>query len=208
MPISHRRSRRRTFGVSRSMVVALVALVAAISGVAVAAPTGNVQPKHKAVAASGQRGPRGFRGPRGLPGPRGKTGPQGNPGPAGGFSVANVTQASGPSALMCVSGGGSCEVGSSVATCPAGSVVLGGGWDGENNPPVVATVGYSKPLGANTWEVIMVNNDSSLSANFHAVATCAMSSGAAADIARAGKLSLDQRTQIARDVAAVRARLN
>ena len=73
---------------------------------------------------------------------------------------------------MCASGGGACQVGSSVATCPPGKVVIGGGWDGESNPPVVATVGYNKPLGASAWEVIIANTGP-ITANFPAVATCA-----------------------------------
>ncbi len=65
----------------------------------------------------------------------------------------------------------SCAVDSSVAQCPPGQTVLGGGWDGESLPPVSATVGYNQPLGAGGWMVIMANNGGPTS-TFHAVATC------------------------------------
>ena len=87
-------------------------------------------------------------------------------------------------------------------TCPSG-VVVAGGWDGESSPPVDGTVAYNKPLGANAWEVIMVNDDAYVSASFHAVATCAASGATAASV---HGLSRSERAQVARDVARVRAR--
>lgn len=62
---------------SPSLVIALMALVAAITGVAVAAPSSSQQRRAVAHAASTPRGPRGFRGRRGFrgfPGPRGSAG--------------------------------------------------------------------------------------------------------------------------------------
>jgi hypothetical protein len=125
----------------------------------------------------------------------------------GGFSAANVVQVSGLSAVMCGSGGGSCDVGSSAATCPAGAVVLGGGWDGESSPPVVATVGFDNPIGSGTWDVIMANNGP-LTTTFHAVATCATASGASAARAQASRLTKAQLAELARDLAAVRLRFS
>jgi hypothetical protein len=84
-----------------------------------------------------------------------------------------VVQVAGPSASLCKFGGGTCAVGSSIATCPPGKVVIGGGWDGETNPPLSATVGYDTPTSPQTWEVVMVNDDDTTTASFHAVATCA-----------------------------------
>jgi len=145
-------------------------------------------------------GPRGFSGSQGPQGVQGIQGPQGARGPAG---LASVTTVNGPSASMCTSGGGSCDVGASLASCPAGTVVVAGGWDGESNPPTVATVGFDEPLAGDSWEEIMANNDSTFTASFHAVATCtAVGGGAARDVGGRGATS----AQFAQDVAAVRAR--
>ncbi len=40
----------------------------------------------------------------------------------------SVTAVQGPADAQCASGGGSCQVGESIATCPAGTVVVGGGY--------------------------------------------------------------------------------
>lgn len=61
-------------------------------------------------------------------------------------------------------------VGASVAQCPGGSRVTGGGWNGGSSPPVDATVAFNEELG-NGWEVIMVNN-ASITSTFAAVARC------------------------------------
>jgi hypothetical protein len=136
-----------------------------------------------------------------TPGPAGPAGSTGPPGPPGVFSASNVTQVAGPSATTCPTGGGACSVGSSVATCPTGGVILGGGWDGENEPPVRATTGYDKPISA-SWEVIMTNTGS-VEQKFHAVATCAVP--ASAQPKRAAKPSAEVQTQVGEDLRAARA---
>jgi hypothetical protein len=151
----------------------------------------------------GKTGARGNAGPTGTRGTTGQTGQAGLAGPAGAFSTTNVTQAGGASSFMCASGSGNCDVGSSVATCPTGSVALGGGWDGESNPPVVATVAYNEPLGTDSWEVIMANNGS-ISANFHAVATCGAPTGTGQTPSAAPGLTASQQHQLADDLAAAR----
>jgi len=141
-------------------------------------------------------------------GPAGAAGAPGAAGPAGVFSTANVTQVTGAVASMCTWGSGTCDVGSSVANCPAGSAVLGGGYDGGSDPPIDASVGYDKPIGTSAWEVIMTNDDTYGAATFNAVATCATSSGAAIASVRAHRagLTAGQRAELAADLATARRR--
>lgn len=115
------------------------------------------------AARPGKRGPRGFRGPKG---PKGSQGAPGAPGPRG---LGGVTIVYGPTVTMC-DFDASCAVQSSVATCPAGQVVLGGGWD-STSPPIDATVAVNRPVGGSAWGVLMANYFGS--PNFRAVATCA-----------------------------------
>jgi hypothetical protein len=110
-------------------------------------------------------------------------------------------------ASMCPSGTdttGQCEVGVSDARCSGKSPAMGGGFDGGSNPPSSATIGYSEPdsdgLG---WHVVMVNQ-SSLSANFQAVAVCLGAVGNFARDARGG-VPGSVRTQIAGEVSKLRA---
>jgi hypothetical protein len=106
---------------------------------------------------------------RGRPGPPGLTGPQG---PPGGFTTANITTVNGATVTLCPYGSGSCDIGSSVARCPEGKKAIGGGWDGENAPPLDAGVAYNRPVEDVSWGVSMINN-SGITATFHAVAVCA-----------------------------------
>jgi hypothetical protein len=179
---------------SPAAVIALVALFVALSGGAAAGTfvadravtshaTDNAQALrvakltrkaalwHSAVRAGtvirrGPRGPRGFRGPRG---PRGPQGPQ------GGFTTSNITYVSGPVSHLCQLGGGDCAVGASAASCPTGKVAIGGGWIGDTpDPPISATAAADGPMSDGAgWAVILVNDTSSTTASFHAVAACA-----------------------------------
>ena len=93
----------------------------------------------------GNQGPRGFRGftgATGLQGPQGAPGPQGAQGPPGVTHTTEVFSASTP-----ISSG--VPVNSATATCPAGSIVVGGGWTGLSQSTVYA----SEPSG-NGWFVI------------------------------------------------------
>lgn len=127
----------------------------------------------------GERGRVGKVGRAGPQGPMGLIGPSGAP---GAFSTANVTEVQGPPVTMCPNGDGSCDAAGSLAQCPVGSVVLGGGWDGASSPPVDATVAYDEPLGGSAWSVVMVNNSTSTldDPTFQTYAVCATGSGSQA----------------------------
>src|SRR6478736_2327181 len=88
--------------------------------------------------------------------PRGPQGPAGDPGNQGPPGVATVGSVSGPAGPMCANGGGACQVGSSTATCPAGSVVVGGGWTSDS---VTVTVPFAARTGGTTYGVIGINYD-------------------------------------------------
>jgi hypothetical protein len=129
--------------VTPAFVVALIALFVALTGTATATSyvliTGKqikngsigVADLSKAAkkALKGQRGPRGFTGvsgPTGLAGPAGPAGLRGEPGSPGlngGFDPNKVSYSSGP--IVTVSPG---TEATSVAPCPAGSKVIGGGF--------------------------------------------------------------------------------
>jgi hypothetical protein len=70
----------------------------------------------------GEIGPQGPQGPMGPAGPQGQTGAQGPAGPEGPAGISDRVVVSGPTVL--VNPGG---VGMSVATCPEGTLPLGGG---------------------------------------------------------------------------------
>lgn len=164
---------------SPATIIASVALFFSLGGVSLAASkyiiTSKGQIKPSVVKQlRGEQGPAGAQGPTGPAGAAGVAGAAGAAGAAGSFNPASVTTVVGNDAVMCALGGGSCEVGSSVATCPAGDVVLSGGWLGEDSlPPVSATVAFNEAQSTSAWEVIMANDDSGGGADFAAFAVCA-----------------------------------
>jgi hypothetical protein len=108
-----------------------------------------------------KRGPRGPRGHRGAQGPPGPTGPQG---PAGFNSITTVK---GPTVFLAPFPENG-AVGTSTASCPAGTRVISGGWQGLG---ILATVGYSAGAGG-IWSVIATNNDEFEGTSFNAFAVC------------------------------------
>ena len=58
-----------------------------------------------------------------------------------------------------------------MAPCPAGTVVVGGGWDSAGTTSFDNSVAKSEPSG-NGWLITMVNFSGS-PFNWHAVAMCA-----------------------------------
>lgn len=105
--------------------------------------------------------------------PRGEQGPQGPQGPAG---IATIRAVDGPASPQCANGSGGCQVASSNATCPAGSFVVGGGFDASGIDQVV---GYAKRVSGTTFGVIAINY-SSTPETVQAQAICASGPGLAA----------------------------
>jgi hypothetical protein len=112
-------------------------------------------------ALRGRTGPQGQAGPQGPAGPQGAVGP---PGPAGTFgSVSNVE---GPTEVIQQN-----STETSVATCPANTIVVGGGLDTGLPGAVINSVTQDRPNG-NTW-LVTVANLSPSPITMHAVALCA-----------------------------------
>lgn len=81
------------------------------------------------------------------------------------LSAVRIVTAYGPTVVL---GTGNSSIQSSVAVCPRGTVVAGGGWYGSNSPAIIAT---SAPNGNNGWGVVM-QADSTEKQSFQAVARC------------------------------------
>jgi hypothetical protein len=159
--------------ITPSFTVATLALVVAVGGTATAASyiitkTSQIKPSVRR-ALKGNRGPRGFTGLVGAPGAQGATGATGATG------VASIVTVDGSPAFMCASGGGSCSVASSTATCPAGYRVVGGGFNAE---PIFTFVQFAR-AGATTYGVIAID-DGPNSGNITAQAICVSGPGISA----------------------------
>jgi hypothetical protein len=163
---------------SPAMVVALLALTAAISGVAVAAPAIN----HKAKAASAQRGPRGFRGSRG---PRGFRGPAGVVPQIAVVESPHITLNPGQTTFEVDPNGFQ-------ANCPAGETVLGTGFDDGG----VGSVGFVESFGVLVGGFI--SNSSSVPTTVFLQGICGfVPGGAVAASARAVKATGEANYQAA-----------
>jgi hypothetical protein len=81
----------------------------------------------------------------------GLQGPQGPAGAAGTFSASDITLAVGSQAQLCVFGGGSCDLGISIATCPTNAVAFAGCWAGDiiNGTPAI---NGPDPSSSSAWE--------------------------------------------------------
>ncbi len=179
---------------SGALVVAVVALFVALGGTAMAG--GYVITRLGQIKPSVRHQLRGNAGPQGAQGAPGAQGAQGPQGPAGIPGVVEVE-----SAAVVLSPDG---VNGTYASCPAGDVALGGGWDGGSDPDPDGTADYDYPIGNNTaWDVVMTDH-SGLTTTFAAVIECAPAPAGAA-IAHVARSSLQREN--AQAVAAVRARL-
>ena len=83
-----------------------------------------------------------------------------------------IQYALGENVALCAAGGGGCTEGESVATCPAGMVVTGGGYEYDTARPTDVVVPYNSSSSDGTaWIVEMINN-AAAPADFYAVAHC------------------------------------
>ena len=108
-----------------AMVVALTALFVALGGTGVAATQGLIpgtQIKDHSIAAV-KLTSNALKSLRGNVGPAGDIGPAGSTGVSGGFDPSKIAYIVGPSVTIPAE-----TVGFADATCPAGSVVIGGGF--------------------------------------------------------------------------------
>jgi hypothetical protein len=126
----------------------------------------------------GERGPAGPAGPPGAPGPAGPAGPVGAPGVAG---IATVTSVR--SGQVSVAPG---TVGSATATCPAGTALVGTGFNAS-----IGNVGFVERFGNATG--IGVLNDRTITIQIEAQAICASGPGITAASVQTAARSLAAR---------------
>jgi hypothetical protein len=60
----------------------------------------------------------------------------------------------------------------SSAQCPAGDVVLGGGWSWAGTQPSDTSIVQSQPIGGTSWTVTAINNSTVQTPILFAVAIC------------------------------------
>jgi hypothetical protein len=112
-----------------------------------------------------------------LRGHAGPAGPIGLRGPSGPSGITSVTAVDSAPAAMCAAPGGGCQVAGPFATCPAGSVVVGGGWESDSIDLIVP---YAKhPTPGSNYSVIAINYDTAAH-TIKAHAICASGPGATA----------------------------
>jgi hypothetical protein len=159
---------------SPATIIASIALFFSLAGTGIAAThyliTSTKQIKPSVLKSLKGSGSRGLQGVQGLQGAAGPAGVAGAAGPTGTFSASDVTVVQGggfplaPAASF-----------TSVATCPAGDVVIGGGFE----PTAAGTidhvsVGSDAANGASAWAVTLTNDSSTVTTpGWGAVAVCA-----------------------------------
>ena len=173
----------------RRNLVAYLALLFALSGTSYAAAT-TLLPSNSVgtrQVINGSLLKKDFKSGQLPRGRQGDPGDRGDPGPPG---IATVGSVNGPAGPMCGNGGGACQVGSSTATCPTGSVVVGGGWTSDS---VTVTVPFAARTGGTTYGVIGISYDPA-DRSITAQAICAVGPGvqSAAVTTQAGRASFEK----------------
>lgn len=167
---------------SPSLVISLVALLVALSGIGNAADipsrmTGTAVRGGKAfgLVKRGPRGPRGLRGPRGPkgdPGPQGPKGETGAQGQAGKFAVSNITRIA-RTYHVCTANDQSCNsLAKPQDPCPSNGIVIGFAWDVSTGADVIASVNRPSQ-DEHDWMFLAINH-SPFAADVHTTQTCAI----------------------------------
>ena len=157
---------------SPATFIASVALFFSLAGTGLAASkyliTSTKQIKPSVLSSlRGKAGPRGLQGLAGTPGTAGAAGAAGA---AGSLTAANVTMVQGGTATPPATAGQSAG---SVATCPAGDVVLGGGFIWGLGTVPDTSVLTNNAQSSTSWAVSIQNNTSTVAPSFTAEAICA-----------------------------------
>jgi hypothetical protein len=164
---------------SPATIIASIALFFSLAGTGLAASkyliTSTKQIKPSVLSSlHGSKGPRGLQGAQGaqgLAGPAGAAGAAGGAGTAGTFTTADVTTVIGSAPSSVAINGGT---GTSVASCPSGSTVIGGGYTWAQTTPPNVTVSADLPQSTTAWVVTIQNNSTTTATGaFAAEALCA-----------------------------------
>jgi len=162
---------------SPATIIASIALFFSLAGTGIAASsyviTSTKQIKPSVLKSlRGAQGPRGLQGPAGAAGAAGPAGPAGAAGAAGAagnLTAANVITVLGSPATPPATMGGSAG---SVANCPAGDVVLGGGFIWNFGTVPDTSVITNNAQGSTSWAVSIQNNTTATAPSFAAEAIC------------------------------------
>jgi hypothetical protein len=145
---------------SPATIIASIALFFSLAGTGLAASkyliTSTKQIKPSVLhSLKGAQGTRGLQGIQGLAGPAGAAGAAGT---SGGFNAASETVVTGSTPSSIPNTGAATAT--SVASCPAGDVVISGGyeWGLGGNPPNTIVVQTDSPQGTTGWAVTMAND--------------------------------------------------
>lgn len=202
MPQSaERRALWRRLVPSPAMVIAMLALLAATTGTAIAnhgkphGPPGLVNSldvqnnsltgadvKNKSLTPAdfrgSLRGRRGASGARGAQGPPGGQGPQGNPGAPGAKGDPGATGASGPISLlnyifsMAIANPANTTTGPFTLNCPAGQFPIGGGASSSSGAQRINESRPNRTAPNNGW-LIFMSNEGGTPATFQIYVVCA-----------------------------------
>lgn len=108
-------------------------------------------------------------GPAGPQGPTGATGPQGPQGPAGGNQHFTVTLVDGPDVTIPA---GIDHEGTSIATCPTGTVAIGGEAGGHGTPTPGAVIASESEGQGSLWAITVKNLSNDTDVIFFTIASC------------------------------------